>query len=1504
MKPPKVFEEAQNRFLASLSRTERQQYAPCLSSDDLLQVIGRLDVIARKGPSGKRWLSVIKKFADGLEPYFKIIEIFISSNPEFAALFWGSLRLILKLASDYTSFFEKFIQMLSTLTDALPQYDEILKLCQDRGIESEDEANPYRMRMHIELVYQDIFKVLHIALGIFQKPDGREKNIAAVAGSLLWKPFDARFATILDQMAQHRRFTFDQLVIWHADESVKEIARAAAEREIRKAERQSEVEERRLAVAERRLMELEREQKRAFLQMRQWLAAPDFASQLEKALNLRITGTDLWFLDEAAYTHWKTRQSETVAMKGCFGSGHPGAGKTILAATVVDELRTEFSAPGRSSVYYYFFDHQYPASRQYSNAYRSIVAQLLWRGRTNSQLLDRFTFIADEKGLGQLTATELALFDLLHLCLDDDAVLVIDGIDECDDTDGFIESLLRVSNSLPKLRILLFSRVNVAALKLLVPAGQVFALPKAQISDDIRRFCLDELEHMFERQLLPPSCADQQEAFADRLCIASDGMFLWARLMTRCLRSPYLAKGRRLEMINQVNLPEGLEKMYERIVALIRASGPIPTTLASNVLTWLAFSVVPITTRQLRQAIAALGNAPQSSISDDISEFEDCIIMACAGLIEPSWAEPNAERPTGERALRFIHLSLQELIQGQSENIQAYERLISSQNLAENAWMSGSSLSGLAGGEPYPLRQTESIPSPFQYLVPRPAIAHLAMAMCCLRQLLYHTPAQPLSGTFSKAISEEYMNQHHCFASYAAVHLFGHLKRCLKMKNDVLLQSSSSTKDLVRAISTFLAKPRVLSAWLETFYTAKCQRKAAHYRHPPLHTICELIEYFSQLASGDQSKTLKDLLDTSRDFRRDVNHIVEVWDIQLETSPEIVWDEMTYYAKSRFFFSPESLKVSIQDPEPPNYPHLSPEPVARMSNTSSAGEIKGILSIWAPRNVHNRQALTRIRSLNRNKYTDIWPLCEGWVATYHVWKLESPDRPAAHVQIPLDPGTVLPPLLDYLEYPITDGLQFPLAISANALCFCILQTLYVVHPRESNKGANIFSVQLQEPKSPEPSFLWKASNCGGSPFSYNIHFSPDDHHVVLHESYADRAQGFAVFRYVHSVDTGVVVDKINTLTISSQVNEIVHLSFHPTRALLIFHAKFRLEGRRVEKAILIWRFRRPEQSLLRRKLPNYWGAQSITFSMCGSYVVIHPDFPANAEPVVIPCPEAEPEDEPDSRTLGFAGLSLDLEAVGAPEAGSLARAGDTDSQPTGLQRVTNRPMSTLESIDETGSNTHVSVSSTSTDISLARKIDSGVEITKVLTFPSSIKFSGAIHTAFPPRSHGDMFKVSVDMDRKRHYSLVERQPQPHSAVIERDPAFISAATTSLAPVEKALASQRHKRPGTDELDTGTEWVAFGITRSEVETLFLVETPTDTQQRRIAAPLDTEGDSMGKQVVSVSRAIPKGSGGQDMLDQPSRRPAQENCSNVVSGSPKVPNSGVTGFILSWIFRRNI
>lgn len=575
----------------------------------------------------------------------------------------------------------------------------------------------------------------------------------------------------------------------------------------------------------------------------------------------------------------------------------------------------------------------------------------------------------DTKKGGQLHATDAQLLDILHLCLDPNAVVILDGVDECTDSESFSQALLGLSNRLPSLRLLILSRVNVSSLKLAVPPGRRFAMQKRKTRPDIYRFFAEKLEDMVEDGLLPEaSLTDEDKAsLTEHLCKGADGMFLWARLMIRCLRSAHLTRQRRLRMIREVNLPEGLEKMYERIVAVIHAPGSHAASLASKILTWLAFSIVPVTSRQLRAAIAAQEGEMLSADDDEdeVTEFQECAVMACAGLVEPSRVGPNSECPKGEKGLRFIHLSLQELIEAK-KNIEGAQFSLMAKPpgvaLGHDIFRAGpQAITELQHfDDPQKSRMEASAkegsstkPTIFQPLVSRPVVSHLVMAACCLQHLLYHSPAGPLSGTLNQQISEEDVNQKHCFTTYSSVHWFSHLQRSLERMDISATPSLAHIESMfLSLLSTFLGNSLALSSWLEAFYTSKYHRQAVGYDHPPVTIVRNWIKAIDKGYMNDQKPTptlLSNVRVSVESLILEVQKVEETWHTQLEKTPGIVWDEMTFFAKSRMFVSLNSMDMTVQEPEAPDYPGISDIPVAKMSKTSLDGSIKGILCIWAPR---------------------------------------------------------------------------------------------------------------------------------------------------------------------------------------------------------------------------------------------------------------------------------------------------------------------------------------------------------------------------------------------------------------------------------------------------------------------------------------------------------------------------------------------------------------------------
>ncbi|KAH8682820.1 hypothetical protein BGZ60DRAFT_205870 [Tricladium varicosporioides] len=104
-----VFAETASRFHSDLSEVDKCGFLVVETPESLIEALTtHIDTL--NTPHRSRLHDAISKvasFAGNFGPYFKIVEIIISSHPEYAAIAWGGVRLVLQLSSQYVEYFEK-----------------------------------------------------------------------------------------------------------------------------------------------------------------------------------------------------------------------------------------------------------------------------------------------------------------------------------------------------------------------------------------------------------------------------------------------------------------------------------------------------------------------------------------------------------------------------------------------------------------------------------------------------------------------------------------------------------------------------------------------------------------------------------------------------------------------------------------------------------------------------------------------------------------------------------------------------------------------------------------------------------------------------------------------------------------------------------------------------------------------------------------------------------------------------------------------------------------------------------------------------------------------------------------------------------------------------------------------------------------------------------------------------------------------------------------------------
>jgi len=215
--------------------------------------------------------------------------------------------------------------------------------------------------------------------------------------------------------------------------------------------------------------------------------------------------------------------------------------------------------------------------------------------------------------------------------------------------------------------------------------------------------------------------------------------------------------------------------MYTRITQLICKGYPLERKLASAIVTWLVFSLRPLTVQEM--AIALKLSVPGFDEDDESNDFEHRVTTTCASLVEIAPIE-DSRYDTQVNIFRLIHLSAKEYFLRQKEN------------------------------------RDNLVPLDF-------AGSHLSIAMACVRYLTYHVPAQPLGGTLGARSNPKDLDKHFPLYHYAALQWTRHLETAATSPYSSQRDGSNVPEDsvaLLDALRQFLHQKFALMSWIEACY--------------------------------------------------------------------------------------------------------------------------------------------------------------------------------------------------------------------------------------------------------------------------------------------------------------------------------------------------------------------------------------------------------------------------------------------------------------------------------------------------------------------------------------------------------------------------------------------------------------------------------------------------------------------------------------------------------------
>ncbi|KAH9044037.1 hypothetical protein EDB83DRAFT_2227789, partial [Lactarius deliciosus] len=391
-------------------------------------------------------------------------------------------------------------------------------------------------------------------------------------------------------------------------------------------------------------------------ELRKWVSPPDPSTNHNIACDASHRQTAGWFFEGSKIKEWKSTGSLLWI------HGKPGAGKSILCSSIIQDAFVLRDA-GLASVAYFYFDFRDTDKQSRHDLLLSLVSQLSARSDPCCEILFRL-YVAHDNGEHKPSDDILVrcLKEMLTFLVQSPTYLIVDGLDECPNSSGIPSARARVLElvkellglHLPNLRVCITSRPEIDIKASLRPlASHSVSLhdeigQKQDIADYIKSVVYSGSDTMMSRWR-----EDEKNLVIETLSERADGMFRWVFCQLEALQDCLPASVRR----TLKELPESLDETYERILKEIKRPS---RDHAHRLLQCLTVAIRPLRVEELAELLAydfdAAGDGiPKVDPNWRWKDHEEAVLSTCSSLI----AVVDDGR---SRVVQFSHFSVKEFL--------------------------------------------------------------------------------------------------------------------------------------------------------------------------------------------------------------------------------------------------------------------------------------------------------------------------------------------------------------------------------------------------------------------------------------------------------------------------------------------------------------------------------------------------------------------------------------------------------------------------------------------------------------------------------------------------------------------------------------------------------------------------------------------------------------------------------------------------------------------------
>ncbi|KAJ7652403.1 hypothetical protein DFH06DRAFT_1331042 [Mycena polygramma] len=363
-----------------------------------------------------------------------------------------------------------------------------------------------------------------------------------------------------------------------------------------------------------------------------WLSPINSFLRQADISSMQQSGTGKWFVQGDLMKQWRSGKPKTVWCRGMREFNIPaldhsaegstaGAGKTVLASMVVDDLRT-IPDSQNTGVAVIYLNHKETEIQTPSN-----VLAALWRQLTVGKPLTDVVRQLYAKHRERRTRPTLEdIFFVLYLTLSElsSAFIIIDALDEYPETQRHI--LLHHLSPLPSaVNLLITSRPHIN-IKHIIADAQIMEVRATE--DDIRRYVDAQITNSTRLGSHIRNYPELREEIETNIVQRSDGMFLLAKLHVESLATKHTLKAVRKCL---TDMPGDLRRTYDEVMQRINRRSDDDRDLAYRVLSWVSNAKRLLRPSKLREALAV---EPGTAELDPENLLDlDTIVSVCEGLI-------------------------------------------------------------------------------------------------------------------------------------------------------------------------------------------------------------------------------------------------------------------------------------------------------------------------------------------------------------------------------------------------------------------------------------------------------------------------------------------------------------------------------------------------------------------------------------------------------------------------------------------------------------------------------------------------------------------------------------------------------------------------------------------------------------------------------------------------------------------------------------------------------